>query len=639
MTLQIEQLQTAVWIYDIDHHVILEANHAALNLWNSPSYEELFSRNFESEQSEAVKENMQQFKHAFLKNEVLYKVWEFRPKNQIKVALCQISGVYLNDGRLAMQVEASQIPPESNFQHQGTTIISLSAFSGELISSNPPFTKTFGNEFNQLANLFCEIDCFKNLIYVLSKHSTYETEAILHTEKGKKWFKVIANVVNRSNQEAHILLNYHDIHDSKMNAKKRYLPICEDSLTGLINRQGLSDRLKNLFIHEKPFAMLYIDLDGFTLINDSLGHSQGDNILLDVALRLKAIHPNNIVCRCSGDEFIYIIESKLSKSDVSQACQKILDVLSLPYKNPYGRDISVSASIGIASYPIHSCNFESLVSASDTAMRQAKKSGKKQWIYFQPEMEDAKKRLSLLSQKLSFAIKNKELSLHYQPIVDVSTPQHKMVSLEALLRWNNPELGFISPEEAIKVAEQTGLIYEIENWVLQQAIHDLVRFKQHFHEDLTMAVNLSALHIINQKTVQPILNMLAEKSLQPTDLIIELTESVLLTGLHKQENSIQPLIDSDIKLHIDDFGTGYSSLAYLHQLPASTVKVDKAFLNYIEANTTTLEYIQKLISTLSMRALIEGIETKQQAETLKGIGYTLQQGYYHGKPKPIEYYL
>jgi diguanylate cyclase (GGDEF)-like protein len=413
-----------------------------------------------------------------------------------------------------------------------------------------------------------------------------------------------------------------------------------DPLTGLMNRRGLTDTLSPLIKNNTPFTLLYIDLDGFKMVNDSLGHLQGDDILIQVTERLKnQIHDEDMACRFGGDEFIFIMPQSTIQSDMSTSirCQAIIESLSESYYSFNGIELSLSASIGVTQYPNDAEDFEQLITYADAAMYHAKKAGKKQWIHYQTGMENAQKRLSIVAQKLCFALSEKELTLHYQPIINYSTGQ--VVSFEALLRWHNKSLGFISPEETIRVAEEVGLIYDIETWVLDQALEDLLIFKELFDSKVTMAVNLSGLHLIDPNLVETISFILNKHNLRAQDLIIELTESVLLTDVNHKDSPINALTKQNINVSIDDFGTGYSSLAYLHRIPASTVKIDKSFLENIQQNTSTLECIQHLITSLGMKNLIEGIETEAQAKLLNTIGYHLQQGYFHGEPKPISYYL
>ena len=637
MSVKINQLHTAVWIYDIDMNHIPWANEAGLKLWGSPSVEDLSTRDFKTGQSEAVRESLEQYKVAFEKGEVIQKNWLLLPNGIETPAFCQFSGIRLPDGRLAMLVEATINLLDTNLQH-ANTIISVYTTDGEFISGNPAFIVKFGNEISRLNELFCEPGLLDSLLNTISNDDEFEKDVVLKTLKGEVWFRILASKAKNQQGKDTLLIHHYNIHKSKVREESLRQQAWSDPLTGLVNRRGLTHCLDTIFQKQTPFTMLYVDLDGFKMVNDSLGHEQGDKVLIEVCKRLNNHkQEDDILCRFGGDEFIFILHHGANQADTEHRCNALIESISECYQNPHGRSLSLSASIGVASYPADADNEDRIIACADAAMNHAKKLGKKQWVRYQHGMERSLKRMSLVAQKLSFALQNKELSLHYQPILDVS--ENKITSFEALLRWNNDELGYVNPEEAIRVAEETGLIYEIEKWILNQAIHDLTVFKKTIHSEVTMAVNLSGLHLSNLLLVDSILEMLEEHGLQPEDLTIELTESVLFTDINQKDCPIKKLTDNKLKLKIDDFGTGYSSLAYLHIIPASVVKVDKSFLENMQCNTVVLECIQRLVGSLEMKSLIEGIETEEQAILLKSLGYDLQQGYFHGRPQPLEYYI
>ena len=636
MSVKTNQLHTAIWIYDIDKHYIAWANSSALKFWGCTSVQELSSRDFKPGESEAVRKSLEQYKVAFKKDEVVQKNWSLLPNGKETTVFCQFSGITLTDGRLGMLVEATSNMLDPSVQY-ANTIISTYTSGGDFISGNPPFIKNFGDKISRLADLFCDLDALALLLKTTSQEQEFEQDILMKTPDGNLWFRISAIKVVHPQQNDTLLLHHYNIDKAKVMELSLREQALTDSLTGLTNRRGLTDKLDLIFKKETPFTMLYIDLDGFKMINDSFGHSQGDKVLIEVSERLRLQQYNDeILCRFGGDEFILIINDRLTQKEVAFRCEALIDSLSQHYLNPQGRHLSLSASIGAVNYPEDVKDSERAIVYADAAMYQAKKLGKKQWVGYQQGMEHSLTRMSLVAQKLSFALSNKELALHYQPIVNVIT--NKIISFEALLRWNNDELGFINPEEAIHVAEKTGLIYDIEKWVINQAIYDLTILKKLTHTDITMAVNLSGLHLSNPHLIDCILNALNRYKIPPEDLTLELTESVLFTGVNQKDCPIKKLTEHKIKINIDDFGTGYSSLAYLHIIPASVVKVDKSFLENIKHNTVVLECIERLIRSLSMGSLIEGIETKEQSLLLASLGYHLQQGYFHGKPQPINYY-
>jgi diguanylate cyclase (GGDEF)-like protein len=640
MEVNTQQLNTAVWIYDLDNGRVIWANNSGLALWNSESLAELSSRDFKAELSDAIKEMLLQYIPVFQRGETLQEHWKFTPKGIEVDAFCQFSGIKLEDGRLAMLVEATcsdLLQPDKQFS--STVLVSnYHLVDGHLISGNLAFTKHFSHTITHLHTLFSDQHTLSQLKTKVSINNSIEMDALLNTLNGQRWFHITAKLINNDKKGEVLLLHMYDMHERKMTEQNLRQQAWADPLTNLLNRRGLAHKLDDNLTQNHPFTLLYIDLDGFKMVNDSLGHSHGDTILLDVSKRLKKLsNHNEFICRFGGDEFLFVNKNKMSPCDLALKCNEIINALSAAYINSHGIDLALSASIGVAYYPDDAQDFEHVIALADAAMYQAKRNGKQCWVQYQIGMEHTLKRISLVSQKLSFAIENNELSLHYQPINDLNTGE--IISFEALLRWHNQELGHVSADETIRVAEETGLIFKIEEWVISQAIKDLVLLKQIIHDRVTMAVNISGLHIASDALVDNILTCLEQHNLTPQDFNIELTESVLLSDSSNQENPINTLINNGINLNIDDFGTGYSSLAYLHKIPASTVKVDKAFLEGVEHNTITLECIQRLVTALKMKCLIEGIETPEQSTMLHNLGFHIQQGYFHGRPQPIEHYL
>jgi diguanylate cyclase (GGDEF)-like protein len=639
MPIALDELQTAIWIYDIECYRIIWANKAALTLWDSPSVAALKQRDLKTGHSEAVQDSLLQYQQAFKHNQVIQENWSFTPKGKDTQAFCQLSGYLLADGRMAMLVEATTSNMHySGAQFSATTIISSFAIDGEFISGNPPFIKEFGHQIIHLNELVCDPQMLQTIYLSISQGLNFDEDVLMNTAQGETWYRLFAVCSQHAEGSPTILLHHYDIHERKTTEQSLRQQAWTDPLTGLLNRRGLSHALQVSVKSDIPFTLLYIDLDGFKMVNDSSGHSTGDVILTEVANRLRQNSlPMSTLCRFGGDEFIFALYQDLSEQDMLGLLNQIIESISKPYQDIQQNPILLSASVGVSRFPENGNDIEQLIMCADAAMYQAKQLGRKRWVEYQTGMEQGLKRLSDLAQKLSLAEKNHEMSLHYQPIIDITTKQ--IVSFEALLRWYNPDLGNISPQEVIEVAEKTGLIHDIENWVLNRAMNDLLTFKQIIGQHITMAVNISGLHMSEPNLGYYVFSLLKQYNLQPGDLTIELTESVLLTNIDSSDSPVNQLTKQGIQLSIDDFGTGYSSLAYLHAIPASIVKVDRAFLNQTENNTVTLECIQKLVTSLNMDSLIEGIETQQQAMLLQSLGFNLQQGYFHGRPQPLDYYL
>jgi len=638
MSVKTSNLHTALWIYDIDNPRVTWANPAALKLWNSNSLEELISRDLKKDQSVAVEESLRQYQHAFKRGEVIQENWVFTPKGIEIQAFCQFSGIELEDGRMGMLVEATT--NNSSYHKFGsTTTLSTYHADGRFISGNPPFLKEFGENVLHLNKLIKDTLVLSDLFQHISDEKVFEQDVLMETLQGKTWFRVVSDK-SFHDGEPTILLHHYNIHERKTVEESLRKQAWTDPLTGLVNRRGLTHTLEKSIKSKKAFTLFYIDLDGFKMVNDTLGHGLGDDVLIEVCNRLQnECQQTEVLCRFGGDEFILVSYQEHSDDENAERCYALLKSLSKNYQTLQGRSLALSASIGISNFPNDGQAMDRIITCADAAMYQAKKSGKKRWVKYQIGMELTLKRSSLLAQKLAIMNKDEELDLHYQPIVDVITG--KTVSFEALIRWHDDELGRVSPEELIRIAEETGLICSIENWVLNRAVKSLKILRKLTTPNITMSVNISGLHFSKADFEENILSTLSAHNLEAKDITIELTESVLLTDISSAKKALD---GSKIRLSIDDFGTGYSSLAYLHNIPASTVKVDKSFLDNMfldnmKLNTVTLECIHRLVNALNMDSLIEGVETEEQSEVLKSLGYFLQQGYLHGRPQPIEYYI
>lgn len=371
------------------------------------------------------------------------------------------------------------------------------------------------------------------------------------------------------------------------------------------------------------------------MINDSLGHEVGDLILCEVSERLRQLClENSTLCRFGGDEFVIVVGRAINEIEANHTAANIVDSLSTPFANEHHNTLLVSASVGYAAYPTHSRQLDDIIRFADAAMYASKKRGKKRWTQYTPGMDRAILRRSLLAQYLSAAIENDELSLHFQPVIDVNSGA--IHSFEALLRWHHAELGHINPQELIAIAQEIGLIQRVENWVIKTALASLPRLRKKSDANASIAINVSALHLVNPELPPFLLAQLEANQLKSNDVILEITESLLLDNIETNNSAIEAITDLGIQLSIDDFGTGYSSLAYLHNINASIVKIDKAFLSQTSGSEVTLSAINNLVKSMNMTTLIEGVETQANADLCKTIGINLHQGYFYSRPKPID---
>jgi diguanylate cyclase (GGDEF)-like protein len=656
INVSIDHQQTAVWVYDIDNACIVAANNSALILWRCKTKNELFAKDFNDGMSSAVKARLEQYQKGFYSGATHSEIWQFSPKGIETSAFCMYSGFRMPNGKMAMLVEATPIARLSQSTKFNTLMIANISKHGQVVSANPPFKKYFANEINDISKLFVSKENFKKIQQISQEKAVFQDDVLLTTQYGERWFHIHVEPINeqkadrRSDDKKHApissspseyVVSLSNIHERKTLEHDLKQQLKTDSLTGLLSRKGLLDEIDRCVGNKQAFALFYFDLDGFKTINDSLGHASGDMALKEVAQRLTsekerlAIQQINFG-RFGGDEFLAIIPIINQQGSHQTIATQFVTKLAEPYQDELGNIMALSVSIGIASYPDDSSDKEHLIMCADSAMYHAKKHGKNRFIRYKHEMEMSLLRLSKLARHLNFAVENKELSLHYQPIVDSNT--REIVGFEALLRWFNSQFKQINPQEAIKVAEETGLINKIENWVINQALTDLATLRTIFKKPVTMSINISSQHMAESSFIESLNDKLSEHGFIPQDISLELTETVLMQSIDTPNNPSQKVTREGYTLHIDDFGTGYSSLAYLHKIPASVVKVDRSFVNDDKELKNTLKFMQAMLTELKFKSLIEGVETEEQALALTNLGFDYQQGYFHGRPQPLSYY-
>ncbi len=407
-----------------------------------------------------------------------------------------------------------------------------------------------------------------------------------------------------------------------------------DPLTGLANRALLHERLEfeiGRFRHTPtPFGIALMDLDRFKEVNDTLGHNVGDELLQEVGRRLKeTVRADDTVARLGGDEYVVLIHD-LEPEGVPAVANKLLAALEKPF-HWQNQSIDLGASLGISLYPSQSIDASELIRCADIAMYVAKHSGQGYALYSPDQAHTSRSDLSLKSE-LREAILSNQLSLYYQPQIDHRTQY--VVGLEALVRWNHPQRGFLAPDTFIPMAEEAGLIRSLTRWVLKTALDQLATLHRHGH-DLHMAVNLSARSLHDVTLPASILTLLAESGIVPEKLTLEITETAVMANSSDALAILSELDRMGVKLSIDDFGTGYSSLAYLKRLPVDELKIDKSFVMDMEDNENDAVIVRSTIElahNLGLKVTAEGVETLSAWDTLGKLGCDCSQGYFMCRP-------
>ncbi|MFP5410648.1 MAG: EAL domain-containing protein [Gammaproteobacteria bacterium] len=455
-----------------------------------------------------------------------------------------------------------------------------------------------------------------------------------------KWASISA-IRDEAGEVMFYIASYSDISERKANEARIDFLAHHDPLTGLINRYNLENRLDQALLSAhrdgQRVAVMFIDLDRFKNINDSLGHHVGDLLLVEVARRLKeAVRESDIVARLGGDEFIVALTGMSDALGAAHLADKILRVLGQPYAFE-GRELYTTPSIGIAVYPVDGADGPTLMKNADTAMYHAKSLGRNNVQYFTSAMNAAASERLGLENDLHNALRLGQLYLHYQP--QIRAHDGRCIGVEALARWRHPVLGEVPPLKFIPIAEEVGLIEALGTWVLEEACRQLRAWRVHGISGLRMAVNLSAQQLRSPGLVKTVESLLARHQLTGSDLEIEITESAAMDNPERAIVQLQALRALGVRLAIDDFGTGYSSLAYLKRLPIQVLKLDRTFVRDIETDPSDAEISAATLAlahNLGLTVTAEGVETTAQRDFLVRHQCDCMQGYLFAKPLPAE---
>lgn len=478
----------------------------------------------------------------------------------------------------------------------------------------------------------------RSIRYAIERSQAKEALQQAHAELERRVVERTAELANTVNA-----LNAEILERKQAEERIRYMAHY-DALTGLPNRILLQDRVRQALAYahrnRTQVALLFIDLDYFKHINDSLGHPIGDRLLQMVANRFQEyLRQGDSVARLGGDEFVLCLPLLTGSNDAALVAQKALDVLDIPFIVE-GHELHVSASIGISLYPQDGTNVENLMRAADTAMYHAKEKGRNNYQFFTPALNKAAQQRLVVANQLRNALARNEFAVYYQPQIDMASGT--IFSAEALLRWQKPGQAAVSCGPYISIAEETGLVLPIGEWVLRQACRQLKQWRNAGYPTLRMAVNLSPRQFYQPNFLNKIQQILDEAELPASALNLEITESLLLQRSEDNVAALNQLSSMGMQLSVDDFGTGYSSLAYLQRFPVHAIKIDQSFVRGIgrDSNHTALvAAIIAMANSLELKVLAEGVETSQQRTFLMAHGCPAAQGFYYSEAVPAEEFI
>jgi len=533
----------------------------------------------------------------------------------------------------------------------GNEAILITDHDNNILAVNAAFTRftgyteeeVFGKNPRILSSGREPREFYKAMWQQIKESGTWSGEVVDRRKDGSvypKWLNI--NVVrDATGMVTNYVGTFLDITERKQQ-EERYIHLANhDALTGLPNRYRLLDRLQSAINlsqrTNQSICVLFLDLDNFKWVNDSLGHDSGDKLLMTVSTRLKdTVRASDTVARLGGDEFIVVLAQLDSDLDISQVASKIIEAVSQPL-DLNGHEFQVTTSIGISMYPIDGDDAATLLKNADTAMYTAKSAGKNQFRYFDTTMNSSAMDRMELEQDLRHALKRNELELYYQPKHCVVS--NSICGAEALIRWHHPRLGLVPPDRFIPLAEESSLIISIGEWVLRNACMQLVAWQKEGLKPRLISVNLSAIQLESDFFVESVEHIFDETGVQTKYIEFELTESVVLRNPEHSLVLLHRLQQLGIRLALDDFGTGYSSLSYLRRLPIDTLKIDRSFVEGLPEGANESQIVRMIIAlakSIHIEVVAEGVETSAQRDFLIDLGCEFLQGYLFAKPLPAD---
>lgn len=517
----------------------------------------------------------------------------------------------------------------------------------KIIRTNPEFTKitgytqaeALGQKPKLLKSHQHDQKFYEKLWSTLDKQGFWEGEIINKRKNGEIFisWQIIKAVKDDHGVIQQYISIINDITEKKQAQEQIYSLAHHDPITQLPNRayflKILQEAIDNAALSSTRLAVMFIDLDHFKLINDTSGHPAGDELLQQVAARLKdAIGSDNVISRFGGDEFTVLLPCIETLEEASDVATGILDSLQSPF-SLLRCEITMSASIGISIYPDNSRDASLLVSYADSAMYRAKESGRANFEFYTDQMKVEAQERVILERELRYALKAGEFILHYQPQIDISN--RRVLGIEALIRWQHPVRGLVPPNVFIPIAEATGLIVPMGEWVIQEACRQLASWRQMGYNSLTMAVNLSARQFFQKNLLDTIKSALESSGIPADKLVFEITESMMMKNIEETINTLHQMKNLGLQLSIDDFGTGYSSLSYLKRFPIDKLKIDKSFVDGLPKDIDDIAIVEAIIAiarALKLTVIAEGVETEDQYDLLSKYHCNQIQGFIFSKP-------
>ncbi len=630
------RLRRPVWVFDIDRAQVCWGNPACLELWQASTLDDLMSRDMGADMTETVANRLRQYQADFSRDEQCQftEVWTLYPNGVPCTMDVVFSGIRLDDGRMAMFCEADAreaydadaLRSAEALLHT-SVMITLFTANGLPLYRNPAARSSVESADETLGEHFANSATLQRLEQ--ASEDEINLIAPVHSKRGQCWHDITARrCLDAVTGEHAWLISEVDVSRLKATEERAQFLAEHDTLTNLPNRNHVSTafqhRIDRHLAAGESGALVFIDLDHFKDINDTLGHDAGDLLLIEVASRLKSvIRECDTVARLGGDEFLLMISPLSTRITVLEIVNRIRRVTAKPMELQE-RDIAVTPSIGISLFPENGRNINDLLRHADLAMYHAKDTGRNDFAFFSQHLSDAVESRISLEAELTVALGDEQFVTHFQPRVDVQT--NAITGAEALVRWQHPTKGMVSPATFIPACESSGLIAQLGKVVFRDSVRAQRDWAAKGHV-LRVSVNLSPLQFSEDSLVEELVDIVREEDGNIDGIELEITESVLLGHDESTIDKLNALVALGFRVAIDDFGTGYSNLAYLNRYPLRCLKIDRSFIQSLDSARPIVELIVSMAKLFELDVVAEGVETQAQLEALRAYNCQEYQGF------------
>lgn len=638
-TVQLDRLRTAVWVYDIDDARIIYANTAACDLWQAESAADLSSRDLTTDMSPTVAKRLKQYQLDFIDRDATFsEMWTLYPNGQPTSLMVIFCGYPLPDGRMAMQCEVlggAENQPDNLRSAEALlhtdVMIALHEADGQPVYLNPAARNNATHAMQTIAEKFVDPDDYDKLMRELETSGEHRMVARVNTSVGPRWYDLtVKQCSDAVTGNPAVLVTAIDVSELKIaRDKARYLAD-RDQLTGCYNRSYLQQHMATLGQYQtQRCALLCFDVDRFKQINDRLGHEMGDVVLKEIAARVTAsIRLTDTFVRLGGDEFVVVFEDVPCEAELEAKLNRMLELISRPITHDATR-LSTSVSMGVATFVPNQSHFTTIMREADIALYTSKQDGRNRITFFSEEMGALAKARDLVEIELKRAIKNREFILHFQPRLCLRS--NRVVSAEALVRWQHPKRGLIMPAEFIAICEETGMIEDLGQLILEMACQTAMTWHK-AGQDIGLSINISPRQFADKRLLDALRDFSSHPDFPDGKIELEITENVLIGDHDLIAQKLDAIADMGYQIAIDDFGTGYSNLSYISRFKLNCLKIDQSFVSQLPKSGPIISLILTLAEQIGATIVAEGVETKEQLAWLRNHQCDQVQGYHLSRP-------